>query len=152
MLEDCEKATSLFLLFSFSPPHDRVQGGREVEGKCEEEAEWMGRERAPESGDVRFREKKKNQSDPWNKEASLCHLPCPRLLLEGRFGGPRILLSWRMPRTLCPSHCPTPPDLSHSPCASLPCPGLPAHCVGTSDFMVLLRRHLHPAALRSLPA
>lgn len=34
---------------------------------------------------------------------------------------------------------------------SLPCPSLPAHCVGTSDFMKLIRSHLHPAGLKSLP-
>lgn len=34
----------------------------------------------------------------------------------------------------------------------LPCPCLPAHCVGTSDFMKFLRSHLHPVALKSLPA
>lgn len=81
---------------------------------------------------------------------------CPGFL-PGRSGDwvswrKRVLPSWIPSGVLCPFHCPIPTDMLNGPCSPLPCPCLPAHCVGTSDFMKFLRSHLHPAALKSHPA
>lgn len=88
--------------------------------------------------------------ESWNKEASLCCLLCPGFLPVAIWGlGKRVLLhGYHL--GFC-AH-PTVPSILSSPCSPLPCPCLPAHCVGTSDFMKSLRSHLHPAALKSLPA